>query len=297
MMSSLVEIEAFVAVAEHGSFVAAADALGVSSSYASKLVSRLEQRLGTRLIQRTTRRHSLTPQGQAYLEECQQAFQLLRHAEECIHETASVIRGELRVTAPTELGIGIVSALLDRFAAEQPEVRLTVNYLDRVVDLVAERYDLAVRAGRLPDSSLHARRLGQYCKGLFASPEMASTLADIHHPGGLRGVAAVVYNGQARPESWTLHSPNETAAVIVDPRMNTNNGRAAALAASHGLGLCYLPEFHTVDLVQSGGLVRVLPTWGDDVPVHAVFPSSRQMPLRVRALIDWLAHGFSTPKI
>jgi DNA-binding transcriptional LysR family regulator len=294
-MSDLREIEAFVAVAEHGSFVAAASALGVSSSYTSKLVTRLEQRLGARLIQRTTRRHSLTPQGREYLEECQRAFRVLRNAEECLHETTSTIRGELRVTAPTALGLGVLADLLHGFGVENPEVKLTVNYLDRVMDLVSERYDLAIRAGRLPDSSLQARRVGRYCKGLYASPEMARTLADIGHPAGLQGVVAVVYNGQARPDGWTLQSGDETTAIVVEPRMDTNNGRAAALAAARGLGLTYLPEFHTADLVEDGRLVRVLPEWGDEVPVHVVFPSSRQMPLRVRALIEVLAAGFSPP--
>ncbi|MEN0062193.1 MAG: LysR family transcriptional regulator [Myxococcota bacterium] len=135
-MSQLQEIEAFVAVGEQGSFVAAARTLGVSSSYASKLITRLEERLGTRLIQRTTRRLTLTPHGERYLEDCKGAFQLLRKAEECIHETTVGIRGMLRVTVPTALGLGVLADLFHRFVGRHPDVEFQVHYLDRRVDLI-----------------------------------------------------------------------------------------------------------------------------------------------------------------
>ena len=288
-MRDLQQIEAFVAVAEHGSFVAAARVLGVSSSYASKLVSRLEQRLGARLIQRTTRRHTLTPQGEQYLADCQDALERLRRAEEDLHDAVSAVRGEIRVTAPTGLGLGALAELFDRFALRHPEVRLSVSYLDRFVDLIGERYDLAVRAGQLPDSSLRARRVGRYCKGLYASPDVAEALGPVAHPDALRGVAAVVYTGSDSPLEWTLSSGGQTATVAVESRVQSNSGRAVALSAASGLGVAYLPTFHTCDLERRGRLVRLLPRWSSEVPVHVVFPTSRHLPLRVRALIDFLA--------
>lgn len=285
-MSRLLEIEAFVAVAERGSFVAAGKALGVSSSYASKLVSRLEERLGVLLIQRTTRRHTLTPQGERYLTDCQEAFGLLLRSEETIHEATESIRGEIRVTAPTGLGLGVLAEAFNRFALEHPEVQLNVAYLDRVVDLVGERFDLAIRAGELPDSSLRARRIATYRRHMVASPEVAAALVGVDHPDGILGVAGVVYSGHARPEEWTVRRGERAVTVSVEARMESNNGRALALAAADGLGLAYLPSFHTCDLERAGHLASVLPEWGETVPVHVVFPTSRHLPLRVRALID-----------
>jgi DNA-binding transcriptional LysR family regulator len=295
-VSRLLEIEAFVAVAEQGSFVAAAGVLGVSSSYASKLVTRLEQRLGARLIQRTTRRHTLTPQGERYLADCQEAFGMLRRSEDGIRDATAAVRGEVRLTAPTGLGLGALAEVFNGFAAANPDVRLSVSYLDRFVDLVGERYDLAIRVGQLPDSSLRARRVGAYRLGLVASPEVARALGAIEHPDEIRGAAAVVYSGHARPDAWTLRSGDETTTFDVERRMESNSGRALALAAASGIGIAFLPIFHTCDLEREGRLVRVLPQWGDEVPVHVVFPTSRYLPLRVRALIDFVANHLKSPE-
>lgn len=287
-MSHLQQIEAFMAVVEHGSFVGAAKALGVSSSYVSKLVTRLEHRLGARLLQRTTRRQTLTSQGELYLEECQAAFQSLRRAEERLHESTAAIRGELRLTAPTALGLGILADLVHRFAAQHPGVQIRASYLDRRVDLIGERFDLAVRVGPLPDSSLRARRLGQYCRGVFAAPAVAEALGPISEPSALHGAQGLVYTGHTRPGVWTLHRGEQAATVTVQNRLEANSGRALALAAASGLGLTYLPVFHTEALVAEGRLIRLLPEWGETVPVHVVFPSSQHLPLRVRAFIDFV---------
>ena len=285
-MSRLLEIEVFVNVAERGSFAAAAAALGLSSSYASKLVSRLEQRLGVRLLHRTTRRHTLTTQGERYLADCQEALGLLDRSDARVLEAAEVVRGELRVTAATGLGLGLLAEVFNRFALAHPEVRLSVAYLDRFVDLVGERFDLAVRVGELPDSGLHARRVGAYPRRLVASPALTTSLGPLLHPDALRGAPAVVYSGDARPSEWTLRSGEQSITVPVERRAESNSGRAVALAAAAGLGVAFLPSFHTCDLERSGRLVRLLPDWGASVPVHVVFPTARQLPLRVRLLID-----------
>lgn len=287
-MSRLLEIEAFVAVAEHGSFVAAAQKLGVSSSYTSKLITRLERRLGARLIHRTTRRHTLTPSGERYLTDCQAAFSLLHQAEERVGESTSRLQGEIRVTAPTGLGLGVLSGSFNRFALKHPDVRLSISYLDRWVDLIGERFDLAVRAGVLPDSSLRARRLGRYCRSMVASPSVAEALGVLTHPGALRGVPAVVYSGHARPEDWVLSRGEQTHTLTVERRMASNNGSAVAHAVASGLGISFLPNFHTCDLERQGRLVRLLPEWGAEVPVHVIFPASDYLPQRVRVLIDTL---------
>ena len=162
------------------------------------------------------------------------------------------------------------------------------------MDLIGERFDLAVRMGELPDSSLRARRVGTYARHLVASPDVAAELGPIDHPDALRGVPGVVYSGHARPGSWTVRAGDQTATVTVERRMESNSGRALALAAADGLGFAFLPSFHTCDLERAGRLVRVLPEWTVPVPVHVLFPTSRHVPLRIRALIDHLVEALVT---
>lgn len=121
---------------------------------------------------------------------------------------------------------------------------------------------------------------------------MADALGPIDHPTALRGAAGVVYTGHLKPAEWTLRSASNEATISVEPIMHANNGRALALAAASGLGITYLPDFHTTDLVEAGRLVRLLPGWGEEVPVHVLFPSNRHVPLRTRTLIDFLATAF-----
>ena len=187
------------------------------------------------------------------------------------------------------MGLRLLSDVLDRFALEHAQVQLDVHYLDRMVDLVGERFDLAIRVGHLPDSSLRARRIASYGRRLVASPALASELGTLSHPGQLRGRPAVVYTGNLRAEDWTLRRGDEVVTVPITRRMASNSGRAVGLAAANGLGLAYVPTFHTRDLEEAGRLVRLLPEWGEEVPVHVVFPSAEHLPLRIRTLIDFLA--------
>lgn len=293
-MSRLVEIEAFVAVADHGSFVAAATALGVSSSYVSKLVSRLEERLRVRLLHRTTRQLTFTRQGERFLSDCREAFARLRRAEECVHDDEDALRGDIRLSAPTGLGLGALAELFHGFSLDHPDVRLSVSYLDRNVDLIAERFDLAVRVGELPDSSFHARRVGRYRKQLVASPGFVEEVGPIDHPEALEGRAGVVDTGEAHPTRWTLrHDDGQSVTLTVERRLASNNGRALARAVADGLGIGFLPAFHVCDLERSGHLVRLFPDWGRTVPVHVVFPTQRHLPNRIRALIDHLVEGLA----
>jgi len=287
-MAQLHEIEAFVAVAERGSFAAGARALGVSGPYASKLVARLEERIGQRLLQRTTRRLALTDAGERYLADAQRALGILAASAEGLRDASGPLQGPIRVSAPTGLGLQVLADLFHRFATDHPGVHLTTSYLDRRVDLVAERYDLAVRLGSLPDSSLVARRIATFHRGIVASPEVAATVTHARVPGDLTGVDAVTYEGSEYPERWLLDHDGERATARVRSRLTADNGRAAALGAAAGLGLACLPTFHTRDLEASGRLVRVLPDWRSEVPAQVVFPTGTHLPRRVRALVDFL---------
>ena len=294
-MSRLVETEAFVTVVQEGSFTTGASRLGVSSSYASKLVTRLENRLGIQLLRRTTRQLTLTEAGEQFFEDSARALELVARAEEAVGSLRANPRGRLRVTLPTGIGLAWLSRSLAEFMCAYPDIVMDVVYLDRIVDLVAEGFDLAIRVGSLPDSSLMVRRLAIVRRGLVASPGYLERHGRPSSPDQLREHACLVYSYQRAPTSWVLQRANETHAVAVSGPMIANSGSALVDAAAHGLGIAFLPEFHTAACRTSGELEVVLPEWGDQVPVHLLYPSARHVPAKVRAFIDHMVESLRDP--
>ena len=294
-MSQLIATEAFVTVVEAGSFAAAGERLGISSSYASKLVTRLEDRLGVRLLHRTTRKLTLTEAGAVYHRTCSEGLSLLAHAERDVLALQACPRGRLRVTLPTGLGLTWLAAWLADFACQNPELSLDVVYLDRPVDLVGEGFDLAVRAGQLPDSSLIARRLSRARHLVVASPDYLARAGAVPTPEAMAEHACLLYSGSAAPTRWRLESGDAQRTITVAGPMLANSGAALLQAAIHGLGLAYLPCFHVARALASGAVVRVLPEWSAPIPIHALFPSSRHVPAKVRIFIDRLAEHLAEP--
>lgn len=288
-MSRMVEVEAFVAVVAASSFAGAADRLGVTSSYVSKLVSRLEARLGTPLLRRSTRRLTLTEAGERFHAECAEAMRLVDGAAEAVSAQQTRPSGTLRVTLPTGIGMRWLSRTVAEFMAAWPAVALDAVYSDRMIDLVGEGFDVAVRAGQLPDSALVVRRLGAARRRVVASPGYL----DRHgHPPSIAALAAhrcLVYSHHRSPSTWHLTHGEAHASVTVTGPMAANSGIALADAAHCGVGLAYLPDFHTCDHLARGELVDVFPGWGGAVPVQAVMPSGRHAPAKVRVFIDAVA--------
>lgn len=294
-MSRVLETEIFVAVAHSGSFAAAASKLDISASYASKLVTRLEKRLGARLFHRTTRALALTAIGERYYEDCAQAFALMEAAESMVMAKQSVPHGRLRVTVPTGLGHEWISSAIARYVQANPHVQLDAVYIDRYVDLVAEGYDLAVRVGTLRDSSLVARRLATARVSLVASPEFLRRHPKIEQPEALTELPCLVYAMDRAAAVWQLECDGEQRSVAVSGPLVTNSGRALADAAAHGLGVAFVPDFHSARRLAAGELVRVLPRWRGAAPIHAVYPSAQLLPVKVRAFIDHLADELRQP--
>lgn len=294
-MSQLVETETFVAVVQEGSFAAAGERLGISSSYASKLVSRLEDRLGVRLLQRSTRKLTLTEAGERYHGTSAEGLELLSLAERDLLESQNKVRGRLRVSFPTNLGLTWLAAWLGDFACQNPKLELDVVYLDRPVDLVGEGFDLAVRAGVLPDSSLMARRLANAERMLVASPEYLARAGTPAKPEQLAEHTCVIYSGSPTPDRWTMEAGERRRTVKVSGPMQANSGAALLQAVARGLGIAWLPNFHTAPELATGRVVRVLPEWGFRVPIHALYPSKRHLPTKVRLFIDSLAEYLEDP--
>lgn len=291
-------IEAFVTAVEAGNFSAAAVRLQLTRSAVAKSVARLEARLGTRLFQRSTRSQSLTEDGQAYYERCRRALAELDAADAAVEAGRTVPRGRLRVTAPVLLGRELVAPVLLELAAQHPELTLDLDFSDSVANLVDERFDLAVRSGPLPDSSvLASRSLGWQWMGVYASP---AYLAGHPAPASLDAMIASTglhrFVGFARdtgPHPWHFHAADGAVRIFDAPArvvVSCNSLETNKLAALAGMGLARLPAWLVADAVAAGSLVRV---FDEAEPygyaLQAVWPQARALPLKTRAAIDLLA--------
>lgn len=292
-MDRFLEMQSFVAVVEAGSFVAAADALEISKSAMSRLVSELEQRLGVRLLQRTTRRLKMTREGELFYERCRDLLAGLGEAETEVTRHAGEVVGELRVSAPVTFGLMHLAPLWPAFMAEHPQLVLDVTLGDRLVDLVDEGYDLAVRIAQLPSSSLVSRRLAATRLVLCATPRYLQTHPALHHPVDLAGHPVFAYKLLASGENWLFEGPEGPLSVKINPRMRSNSGDTCCMAALRDQGLVLQPSFLVGDHLASGALVEVLPQFRSiELGIYAVYPSRKQLAPKVRRLVDFLASAF-----
>jgi len=294
-MERLDAMAVFARVIEAESFSGAARALGLSKSAVSKQVSRLEDRLGLRLLNRTTRRLSLTEAGAAFYQGCQRVVAEAEAAEQAVTHLASAPRGRLRVSAPMSFGVSHVSPALPEFLGRYPELAVDLTLNDRIVDLVEEGFDVGIRIGGLTDSSLVARRLAPNRTVLSAAPAYLQVRGTPRDVGELEDHACLIYSYQATGAAWRLTGPKGDRRFKVSGPLRVNNGDAILAAALGGLGVALLPCFICGEDLRAGRLVRVLPDWEapPDSAVSAVFPAARHLSPKVRAFIDFLAERFA----
>ncbi|MDX2170030.1 MAG: LysR family transcriptional regulator [Deltaproteobacteria bacterium] len=280
----------FASVAELGSFSAAAQALGLSKSAVSKQVSQLETRLGARLLQRTTRRLSLTEAGRALLARGQRVAAELDGVEADLGAAVGPPRGLLRLSAPMSFGQRHVAPRLPAFLAAYPGVQVELDLTDRVVDLIGERFDAAVRVGRLPDSTLVARRLAPARRVVCAAPAYLATHGVPRTPAALRQHACLDYTYLAAPGGWPFASGGRTRRVAVQGPLSSNNGEALREAALAGLGIALLPTFIVGDDLRAGRLRALLTAYECwDAAIFVVYPPTRHVAAKLRAFVDFLA--------
>jgi DNA-binding transcriptional LysR family regulator len=281
---------AFVTVVDAGSFTEAGRRLGVLKSTLSRQVSRLEERLGARLLHRTTRRLSLTETGSAYFERCQRAIEDIREAERVVQHAADRPRGTLKVSAPFDFARDTLAELLPEFRTRYPEITIVLVLTQRRLDLLEEGIDVALRGGTLPDSGLVARKLAGSEILLCASPAYLDrvgrprTLADL-----ARHDAVVMGPGGGMP-TWRLRGPEGMVDVPLRPCIVANEWGVlrALIVAGVGVGLLIRQAAHA-DLA-GGRLERVLPQYGlDDGGLYAVYPSRHHLTPKVRVFVDYLA--------
>jgi DNA-binding transcriptional LysR family regulator len=289
-------LRVFVAVVNAGSFVRAADALNLSKTAVSRLVADLESRLGTRLLQRTTRKLSLTREGEVFQERCKGLLDGVEEAEAELSAHTGEVIGQLRVNVPVTFGLLQLAPLWPRFMAAHPRVTLEVTLADRLVDLVDEGYDLAVRIARLPSSSLVTRQLAVTRMVLCASPEYLRRHGVPAHPSDIARHSVITYTLLATGDQWEFQGREGPVGVKVLPRMRTNSGDTCCAAAVGHQGIVLQPTFLVADHLASGARVEVLPEYRSiKLGVYAVYPSRKHLTPKVRALIDFLVEAFRVP--
>jgi len=293
-MDQLAAIEAFVRVAESGSFSKAAERLHSSKSAVSRQVSALEAELGARLLHRTTRALTLTEAGRSYFAQAARILADLAEANASVGELQAAPRGRLRVSAPMSFGFLHLAPAVPAFLDRYPDVELDMIMNDRFVDLVDEGFDMAVRIGTLADSSLVARKLAPMRRTVCAAPAYLEKHGTPASPDDLKGHQCLCYSNVGMAQEWRFVRPDGRPwPVEVHGRLHANNGDALRAVALRGFGLAALPSFLVGRDFQSGALVSVLEEFlPQDSAVHAVYPHARHLSPKVRAFVDFLAERF-----
>jgi DNA-binding transcriptional LysR family regulator len=283
-------LRTFVAIATLGNFARASDKLSISRAMASKRVADLEAELGVKLINRTTRAMSLTEAGRKLFSAAETMFGLLESVEEEIHSATAIPRGVLRVNAPMSFGIRCLSPIIDAFLQENEQVSVQLTLDDRVVDIVEEGFDVAIRIRNLGDSSLTARRLAPARMAVCASPAYLERHGKPERPQDLTSHDCLIYDYLARQNIWSFSREGESVDIRVSGRLHSNNGDVLVQAAVDGIGIMLAPTFIAFQALRSGALRPILGDWRAVEPsLYAVMPPGRVDVLKVRRFVEHLA--------
>ncbi len=288
-MDKYQEMRVFSAVVEASSFVGAADSLDMSKAAVSRYVSELEQRLGVRLLHRTTRRLSLTPEGEVFLARCRDILSSIEASEVEITTRSVSVSGLLKVSVPVSFGIRHMAPLWPDFLDLHPQLNLDVQLADRLIDLVDEGFDLAIRIARLEDSSLISRQIAATRLVLCAAPSYLERRGVPEHPSELATHDVVSYSLLATGDQWQFEGPDGPVSVKVRPRFWSNNGDSCIAACVQGAGIQLQPTFLIDEELRRGALVEVLPQYqAATLGIYAVYPTRKFVLPKVRALVEFL---------
>ena len=293
-MDRLKQIESFTAVASKGSLTAVASAEGVAPAVIGRRIDALEERLGVKLLRRTTRRITLTHEGSAFLEDCQRILAALANAEASVSAGGVKASGHLRVTAPGGFGRRHVAPLVPGFVAQHPEVSLSLNLSDRVIDIVNEGYDCAIRVGDMPDSSLVSLRLADNRRQCVAAPSYLERAGRPDTPADLMRHQCLTLSSEAsQTRGWAFRVDGELIHHRPQGRLDCSDGQVLHQWCLAGLGIAWRSTWEVEREIAEGRLVELLadhaaPPNG----IYAVFPQRKHLPLRVRLWIDFVKHSY-----
>jgi DNA-binding transcriptional LysR family regulator len=284
----------FAKVADRGSFSQAADELGLAKTTVSKAITRLEERLRTTLIHRTTRKLSLTDSGRLALERARRIASDGSDIEADILEEAAVPRGSIRLAVTTAFGLGAVAPILPDFLALYPEIDVDLCLTDGGVDIIADNFDCVLQIGPAADSSLRISRMLTFRRVLVASPAFIERYGMPDHPSDLEHMPAIIPTHVPWGEQWRFERAGEACSVPVNGRLRVNNASAIIPAVVAGLGMSALPIYFIWEEMRDGHLVEMLPDWvSPPGSVYVVTPPGRARPIRVRLLLDFLKQRFA----
>ena len=289
-MDRFEDLRAFVQGVESGSRTRAGGVLQIATSAVSRRIKDLEHRLGTQLLQRTTRQMRLTAAGETFHRRAIEILQSLSEAEAEAGNQSKTLRGPLRLAAPLSFGHSHLAPMLIDFACAHPDLELDVDLSDRMVDLVGEGLDLAIRIGNLRDSSLIARKLCEVRTVMCVSPDFLGKHNDPAVPEDLNGLPFLLYTGSERGDTISFRRPDDSEGTLqLSTMLRANNGDLLRDAAIAGLGLVLQPSFIVHKAIETGELVQVMQDYRfPTVTIHAVYPQTRHLTARARAFIDYL---------
>lgn len=278
-------ITEFVAVAEYNSFTLAAKYLAISTAQVSRQINALEQRLGVKLLHRTTRQVSLSQEGQVFYQHCRHVLDGLNHAEQAVSQWQSQPQGKIKLTAPVTYGEQRILPLLNDFLSQQPKIELECQLTNQRVDLIEQGCDLAIRLGKLPDSSLVAKKLGTRQHYVCASPDYLNRFGTPHSLSELNQHNCLL----GTRDYWLFEVNGKEKSVRVSGNLRCNSGIGLVDAALKGIGIIQLPDYYLQDYIAAGKLVPVLGQFNQAIEgIWAVYPQNRFLSPKVRSLIDYL---------
>ncbi|MEP6564299.1 MAG: LysR family transcriptional regulator [Mesorhizobium sp.] len=287
-------MKVFVMTVQEGSMSAASERLGMSPAMVGQHVAALEERLGTRLLNRTTRRQSLTDFGTSYVEQCRDILERVAVADHDAEASQAKPRGQLKITAPTTFGAEVLMPALPRYREIAPEVTLDITLTDRNVDIVDEGFDIAFRIGELPDSRLIASHLAPYRMMICAAPEYLARRGYPGHPSDLSDHDAIGFTPAVR-SPWKLVKGDDEVEVVPRMSITVNSGQAVRLAARAGLGVIMQPSILLSSDIKTGLLVRIFPDWHlRERPMSLIYHRDRRMTPRLRSIISFAIAEFGS---
>ena len=292
-MDLLAAFRTYIRVAESGSFSAVAREVGATQPAVSRQVSALEEHLGARLIQRTTRSLTLTEEGRVLLDHARRVLDCVEEAEAAVGRGHPAVSGLVRIATPASFGRLHVAPLMRRLLDRHPDLLVELQMSDTAADLIAGGIDLAIRAGQVGDAGLVARRIGASPRQVFASSDYLRRSGMPEHPSDLGGHACVIFMQMAAPHDWRFEGPDGEVSVQVSGRFRTDSSEAVREAVLGGLGLALSPSWMFGDDLATGRVQSVLDGYrAGQVPIHAVYPTRRHLAPRTRAVIDFFADEF-----
>ncbi len=294
-MDKLTRVKVYVNVVETGSFTAASERMGISRAAASQYVAQLEDHLGGRLLNRTTRHISTTESGLMYYERCKEILHLLEEADDMVSGLSGIPKGTLRISAPSVFAESHIVPIISDFTKKYPEVKVELMVSDRNVDLVYEGYDLAIRATKIEDSELIARRLASCKHVLIASPDFLKTRPPILTPEDLKQQDCLLYS-YTTGAIWPIFKDGKDYSFKVSPLMTSNNPHVLLEAAINGMGISLMPTFIASDAIRQGKLHTILDDYESlQLDIYAIYTSRHFLPAKIKTFVDYLKAKITDP--